>query len=121
MLNKGLLMVRSESLEPVLSIYISPDISISPTVSGMLSSGEAFHVSNTGETTFKFSEIELTAIISIKYYEDAQLFTSNLMPASASYSGMARKAPPPIEESFRIEDRTQSASISLGYRWRSLL
>lgn len=114
MLNKGLLMVGSESLEPVLSIYISPDISYSSSVSGMLSSGAPFYVNNRGETTFKFSEIELTAIITIRYYEDAQLSTSNLMPASASYSGGAERAPSIMLESFRIRDRTQSASISLA-------
>lgn len=113
MLNKELLMVGSESLEPVLSIYISPDISYSPSVSGMLSSGESFYVSNAGETTFKFSEIELTASISIRAYEDAQLSFSNLMPAFASYSGRAKRAPESTLETFRISDRTQSASISL--------
>lgn len=113
MLNKELLMVGSESLEPVLSIYISPDISYPPTVSGKLSSGESFYVYNAGETTFKFSEIELTASISIKYYEDAQLHTSNLMPSPALYSGGAKRAPAIMLESFRIRDRTQSASISL--------
>lgn len=114
MLNKELLMVGSESLEPVLSIYIYPDISYSPSVSGMLSSGESFYVSNAGVTTFKFSEIQLTANISIRYYEDAQLSTSNLMPAFASYSGGAERAPSIMLESFRIRDRTQSASISLA-------
>lgn len=114
MLNKELLMVGSESLEPVLSIYISPDISYLPSVSGMLSSGAPFYVSNTGETTFKFSEIELIASISIRYYEDAQLSTTNLMPASASYSGGDERAPSLMLESFRIRDRTQSASISLA-------
>lgn len=49
MLNKELLMVGSESLEPVLSIYISPDLRYSPAVSGRLSSGESFYVSNAGE------------------------------------------------------------------------
>lgn len=114
MLNKELLMVGSESLEPVLSIYISPDISYPPSVSGMLSSGEPFYASNTGETTFKFSEIELTASISIRYYEDAQLSTTNLMPASASYSGGAERAPAIMLETFCIRDRTQPASISLA-------
>lgn len=113
MLNKELLMVGSDSLEPVLSIYISPAINYSPTVSGMLSSGESFYVSNIGVTTFKFSEIELTAKISIRYYEDAQLSTSNLMPAPASYSGGARWAPSVMWEDFLIRDRTQSASISI--------
>lgn len=113
MLNKELLMVGSGSLEPVLSIYISPDISYLPSVSGMLSSGEAFYVSNAGETTFKFSEIELTAIISIRYYEGVQLSVSNLMPAFESYSGRANRAPSALLWSFRISDRTQSASILL--------
>lgn len=114
MLNKELLMVGSESLEPVLSIYISPDLRYSPAVSGRLSSGESFYVSNAGETTFKFSEIELTANITIRYPGDAQLSTSNLMPALASYSGGAERAPSTEMEIFRIRDRTQSASISLA-------
>ena len=114
MLNKELLMVGSESLEPVLSIYISPDIRYSPSVSGMLSSGESFYVSNAGETTFKFSEIDLTAIITIRYDEDVQLSTSNLMPAFASYSGRDKRAPSIMLEYFHIKDRTQSASISLA-------
>lgn len=113
MLNKEFLMMGSESLEPVLSIYISPDISYSSSVSGTLSSGKTFYVSNTGETTFKFSEIELTAIITVRYYEDAQLSTSNLVPAFASYSGGAERAPSTMLESLRIMDRTQSASISI--------
>lgn len=113
MLNKELLMVGSESLEPVLSIYISPDISYSPAVSGTLSSGESFYVNNAGETTFKFSEIEPTAIITSRYYEDAQLSVSNLVPALASYSGRDKRAPSIMLESLRIKDRTQSASISL--------
>jgi hypothetical protein len=114
MLNKELLMVGSESLEPVLSIYISPDVSYPPAVSGMLSSGESFYVSNAGETTFKFSEIELTASISTRYYEDMQLSISNLMPVSASYSGGVERAPSTMLGSYRIMDRTQSASISLA-------
>lgn len=113
MLNKEFLMMGSESLEPVLSIYISPAINYSPYVSGMLSSGEAFSVSTLGETTFKFSEIELTANISIRYSMDSQLSTSNLMPAYASYSGGAKRAPSFMLETFRIKDSTQSASISI--------
>lgn len=114
MLNKELLMVGSESLEPVLSIYISPDLKHSASVSGMLSSGESFYVKNTGETTFKFSEIELTASIIVTYFEDAELSTSNLMSASAPYSGWDERAPAVMLDYFRIRDRTQSASISLA-------
>lgn len=113
MLNKELLMVGSESLEPVLSIYIAPNIQHLPSVSGTLSSGEAFYVRKSGETTFKFSEIELTGIITINYYEDIQLSTSNLKPASGPYSGGVARAPAVMIDTFRIRDRTQSASISL--------
>lgn len=113
MLNKELLMMGSESLEPVLSIYISPDISSSPTVSGTLSSGATFYVGKAGETTFKFSELELTAIISIRDYGDAQLSYSNLLPALAAYSGRAEWAPSVTLDSFCIADKTQSARISI--------
>lgn len=113
MLNKELLMVGSESLEPVLSVYISPDFRYLPLVSGTLYTGEAFYVRNPGKTTFKFSEIELTEIIGIRYYEDMQLSTSNLMPATAPYSGGVERAPSVMMAYFRIRDRTQSASISL--------
>lgn len=114
MLNKELLMVGSESLEPVLSIYISPAIRYLPSVTGTLSTGEAFYVRHAGVTTFKFSEIELTETIIISYYEDIELFTSNLMPASSPYSGGYERAPAVLLDYFRIADRTQSASISLS-------
>lgn len=113
MLNKELLMVGSESLEPVLSIYISPDVRYLPSVSGTFYTGEAFYVRKPGETTFKFSKIELTETIEISYYEDIQLSTSNLMPATAPHSGGVERAPSVMLDYFRIKDRTQSASISL--------
>ena len=113
MLNKELLMVGSESLEPVLSIYISPGISYSPTVSGILSSGVIFYVSNAGETTFKFSELQLTERISISYTEGTQLSTTNLLSEGASYRGGGELPPPAMWAEFRIRDRSQSASISL--------
>lgn len=113
MLNKELLMVGSESLEPVLSIYIAPNPRYLPSVSGMLSSGESFYVRSSGETTFKFSEIDLAEIIIINYYEDIQLSTFNLEPATAFYSGGVERAPSVIMDYFRVKDRTQSASISL--------
>lgn len=114
MLNKELLMVGSESLEPVLSIYISPDISYFPHVSCMLTTGNRFYVNNTGETTLKFSEIELAESILVDYTEDTQLSTTNLLSGGASYSGGAERAPAIMLASFRIRDRTQSASISLA-------
>lgn len=113
MLNKELLMVGSESLEPVLSIYISPDLRHSASVSGKLSSGEYFYVSNAGETTFKFSEIKLTAIISITFYEDMHIYSSNLVSAYESYSGGVARAPAVITDSVRIRDSTQSAILSI--------
>lgn len=113
MLNKELLMVGSESLEPVLSIYISPDISYFPTVSCMLTTGILSYVSNAGETTFKFSELQLIERISVSYTEGTQLSTTNLQSMGASYRGGAPLAPPAMWAEFRIRDRTQSVSISL--------
>lgn len=113
MLNKELLLAGGAFVDPVLAIYISPDVEYPPTVSGTLSSGEPFYVSDAGETTFKFSEIDLTADILAKNYGAAQLSTSNLMPASASYSGGAEQATALMLETLRISDMTQSASISL--------
>jgi hypothetical protein len=114
MLNKELLMVGSESLEPVLSIYISPDLSFPPAVSGTFSSGKTLYVETPGETTFKFSEINLTAKISVLYREGTQITTSNLISVSASYSGGDDRAASLMMAHFRIRDRTQSASISLA-------
>lgn len=111
MLNKELLMAGSTDLEPVLSIYISPDVLYMPSVSGALSSGEPFVVSHTGETTFKFSEIDLTASIHIRYDEGTLLLTSNLT-AYPSREGISR-APSIMMDVLYIADRTQSASISL--------
>lgn len=113
MLNKEFLMVGSEALDPVLSIYISPDTYYSPSVSGTLSSGESFCVSNAGETTLKFSEIDLTASILIIYIEGAHLYTVNLMLASTSYSGGAERAASFLEKELRIKDKKKSASISI--------
>lgn len=111
MLNKELLMAGSTDLEPVLSIYISPDVLFMPTVTVMLSSGTPFNVENTGETTYKFSEIDLNARIYIKYDEGTLISTSNLT-AYPSREGISR-APSTMVDIFYITDRTQSASISL--------
>lgn len=115
MLNKELLMAGSTDLEPVLSIYISPDVAFMPSVSGTLSSGQSFTVNTTGETTFKFSEIELTANIRIKYDYETRLSTSNLTAYGErpSREGISR-APALVVDYFHIVDRTQSASISLS-------
>lgn len=111
MLNKELLMARSTDLEPVLSIYISPDVLFMPRVTVMLSSGDPLDVSNTGETTFKFSELDLNARIYIGYDEGTLLSTSNLTEYP-SREGISR-APSIIMGIFYIADKTQSASISL--------
>lgn len=111
MLNKELLMVGREAVDPVLSIYISPDTYYSPSVSGTLSSGESFYVSNAGETTFKFSEIDLNARLLIVYYESEKVSFVNLLLELASDSGGAERASTRL--AARIRDRTQPASISI--------
>lgn len=113
MLNKELLLVGSESLEPVLSIYISPDIRYFPYVSCVLTTGSRLYISDTGETTLKLSELDLAESILVDYTRGTQLSTTNLLSEVASYSGGAERAPEIITVSFRIRDRTQSASISL--------
>lgn len=116
MLNKEFLMVGSASLEPVLSIYISPDLASMPAVSGTLSSGQPFTVSKAGETTFKFSEIDLAGRIRVKYDYEMQLSTHNLAtnaPPPTPSEGISR-APSLMIDYFWIADRTQSASISLS-------
>lgn len=111
MLNKELLM---GSLEPVLSIYISPALRHMPSVTGTLSTGKDFYVNHAGVTTFKFSEIELTEAIIIEYYDDVGLSTTNLMAAFSSYSGGYERVSSALMEYCRIADRTRSASISLS-------
>lgn len=115
MLNKEFLLAGSESLEPVLSIYISPDVARRPSVSGTLSSGQSFTVETAGETTFKFSEIELTARICIEYNEDVQLSTSNLTEYGErpSREGISR-VPAFMWVCLYVADPSQSASISLS-------
>lgn len=114
MLSKELLMAGSTDLEPVLSIYISQAVLTMPSVTVMLSSGDPLKVSNTGETTFKFSELDLNAIICITYDDGTLLSTSNLTAYRdrPSREGISR-APSLIKDTFYIKDKTQSASISL--------
>lgn len=112
MLNKELLMVGSTGLEPALSIYIAPpDGPFIPIVTVVLSSGDSLKVSNVGETTFKFSELDLNASIYIKYPEDALLSTTNLTEYP-SREGISR-VPPLMIDILYIADKTQSASISI--------
>lgn len=116
MLNKEFLMVGNKDLEPVLSIYISPDIEYIPSVSGTLSSGQPFDVSKAGETTFKFSEIDLAGRIRVKYDSDGltHLSTTNLTQYGERPFRKVSRAPSIMVDYLQIADRTQSASISLS-------
>lgn len=109
MLNKEFFMAVGEGLEPVLSIYITPESSSHAIVYVTLSSGDVITVTyhETERKTFKFSEIDVTARIEINYYEYLTNFTiRNLVDCDKQ----ARKP----EIGWRvlcIEDVTQSASI----------
>lgn len=109
MLNKELLMAAGEDLGPVLSIYISPGNPANATVSIMLSSGNEIYLTtqNTERKTFKFSEIDVTYSIGIRYniYE-ANITTKNLID-----SPIKPRAPEVGLMTLWIEDVTQSASI----------
>lgn len=109
MLNKELLMAVSEGLEPVLYIYFTPESQADAQVTIMLSSGYRVAISEvTGrELTFKFSDIDVTASIDIKYNSDlAHITTKNLVD-----SPIQTRAPELMLRSFWIEDVTQSASL----------
>lgn len=109
MLNKELLMVGSESLEPVLSIYFTPGNKAGAIVRVLLSSGDTIEVTDqeTESKTFKFSEIDLTASIFISYYEYlTTITTKNLVNPYAK-----ARAPAIAFLYLEIEDVTQSASI----------
>lgn len=111
MLNKDLLMAVSEGLEPVLSIYFTPGNQAQATVYVRLSSGNEIMVTDTDleieRKTFKFSEIDVTAEISIRYNQYlAHITTKNLVD-----SPIQTRAPEVTFMSLWIEDVTQSASI----------
>lgn len=112
MLNKDLLMAVSEGLEPMLSIYFTPGNQAQATVYVRLSSGnEIMMVTDTDleieRKTFKFSEIDVTAEISIRYNQYlTHITTKNLVD-----SPIQTRAPEVTLMSLWIEDVTQSASI----------
>lgn len=109
MLNKELLMAVGEGLEPVLSIYFTPGNRANATVYVLLSSGDRRIVTEEEiETwTFKFSEIDLTASIRIRYYEYlGTIITKNLVDP---YKQM--RLPEVTTKFLDIVDVTQSASI----------
>ena len=111
MLNKDLLMAVGEGLEPVLSIYFTPGNQAQATVYVRLSSGNVITVTDLEieieRKTFKFSEIDVTAEISIRYNQYlTHITTKNLVD-----SPIQTRAPEVTFMSLWIEDVTQSASI----------
>lgn len=109
MLNKELLMTVGEGLEPVLSIYFTPGNQANATVTVMLSSGNVIRLTaqETERKTFKFSEIDVTYNISIRYDQYlANITTKNLID-----SPIKPRAPEIGLMNLWIEDVTQSASI----------
>lgn len=109
MLNKELLMAVGEGLEPVLSIYFTPGNTANASVRILLSSGNPIEVTgqDTERKTFKFSEIDLTATIFVRYYAYlGTITTKNLVNPYA-----LDRAPVVDVLHLVIEDVTQSASI----------
>lgn len=109
MLNKELLMAVDEDLEPVLSIYFSPGNHADAEVTVMLSSGYRVQIPEvTGrELRFKFSDIDVTAEISINYNQ----YLANITTKNLVTSPIQTYAPEITFGHFWIEDVTQSASI----------
>lgn len=109
MLNKELFMAVGEGLEPVLSIYISPGNPANVTVSVSLSSGNVIYLTtqNTERKTFKFSEIDVTSSINIRY----SLYSTNITTKNLIDSPVKPRKPDGWFKTLWIEDVTQSASI----------
>lgn len=102
-------MAVGEDLEPVLSIYFTPGNQAQATVYVRLSSGNVITVTDLKieRKTFKFSEIDVTAEISIRYNQYlTHITTKNLVD-----SPIQTRAPEVTLMSLWIEDVTQSASI----------
>ena len=109
MLNKDLLMAVGEGLEPVLSICFTPGNQAQATVYVRLSSGDIIMLTDQEieRKTFKFSEIDVTAEISIKHNQYLMhITTKNLVD-----SPIQTRAPEITFMSLWIEDVTQSASL----------
>ena len=109
MLNKEFLMAVGEDLEPVLSIYFKPGNQVDAVVAIMLSSGNPIRLTalNTERKTFKFSEIDVTDSISVRYTQySVDITTKNLID-----SPIKPRAPEIGHLTLWIEDVTQSASI----------
>lgn len=109
MLNKELLMTVAEDLEPVLSIYWAPGNQTDAEVTIKLSSGVSVAIPEvTGkEIRLKFSYIDVTAAINIKYTPDlVHITTKNLVGRPTQ-----NHEPEITLGSLWIEDVTQSASL----------
>lgn len=109
MLNKELLMAVGKGLEPVLSIYISPGNPANVVVTVRLSSGNAIYLTtqDTERKTFKFSEIDVTSSIDIRY----ALYSANITTKNLIDSPVKPRAPEVGFMTLWIKDVTQSASI----------
>lgn len=109
MLNKELLMAVDEDLEPVLSIYWAPGNQADAEVTIMLSSGVRIAIPEvTGkEIPLKFSYIDVTAAIEIKYNQ----YLANFTTKNLVNSPIQTRAPEIVFMSLWIEDVTQSASL----------
>lgn len=112
MLNKELLMAVDEDLEPVLSIYFTPENQAQATVYVMLSSGNEIMVTDLEieRKTFKFSEIDVTAEITIRYNQ----YLTNITTKNLVDSPIQTRMPEVTYMSLWIEDVTQSASIVIA-------
>lgn len=102
-------MAVDEDLEPVLSIYWAPGNQADAEVTIMLSSDCRVAIPEvTGrKLRFKFSDIDVTASIDIKYNSNlAHITTKNLVD-----SPIQTRAPELMHMSLWIEDVTQSASL----------
>lgn len=109
MLNKELLMTVGEDIGPVLSIYFTPGNQVNATVFVPLSSGDIAAVTEqeAESKTFKFSELDLTTSIRLKYNALMATFTfKNLIEYNPNMHA--------IDVNYlylKVEDVTQSASI----------
>lgn len=109
MLKKELLMTVGEGSGPVLSVYISPGNPANATVTVTLSSGDVVYLTtqNTERRTFKYSEIDVTSSISVRY----SLYTADITTKNLIDSPVKPRAPEVGLMTLWIEDVTQSASI----------
>lgn len=102
-------MTVGEDLTPVLSIYFTPGNQADATVSVKLSSGNVvwFSAKETERKTLKFSEIDVTYSISVRY----DLYSANITTKNLIDSLTKPRAAELGLMTLWIKDVTQSASI----------